>query len=183
MSAQLVAEGTASPADVFLTENSPAIAQVERAGLLPCPRADVDIPEQYRPASGAWTGFVARSTVLVYNTDLVDPAELPDSILDLADPEWAGRISFSPTGADFQAIVAAVLDLEGEDATRAWLAGIKANGTVYDGNNVVLQSVDSGESEIGIIYHYYWYRDQAENGDVSDNSELYFFGDQTPAPS
>lgn len=182
MSAQLVAEGDASPADVFLTENSPAMAQVEKAGLfseLP-DTAVADIPAQYRPRSGLWTGFVARSTVLVYNTDQVSPDELPDSILDLADPEWRGRISFSPTGADFQAIVAAVLDLEGEQATRDWLEGIKANGTVYDGNNVVLESVNSGESEVGIIYHYYWYRDQAESGDVSDNSELHFFGDQDP---
>ena len=132
------------------------------------------------PESGLWTGFVARSTVLVYNTDLVDESELPDSIMDLADPEWAGRISFSPTGADFQAIVAAVLEIEGEDATRAWLEGIKENGTVYDGNNVVLESVNSGESEVGIVYHYYWKRDQAEGGDVSDNSELYFFRDQDP---
>lgn len=182
MSAQLVAEGDASPADVFLTENSPAMAQVEQAGLFTeLPAAAVaGIPAQYRPRTGLWTGFVARSTVLVYNTDLVSEDELPDSILDLADPEWRGRISFSPTGADFQAIVAALLDLEGEQATRAWLVGIKANGTVYDGNNVVLESVNSGESEVGIVYHYYWYRDQAESGDVSDNSELYFFGEQDP---
>ena len=182
MSAQLVAEGDASPADVFLTENSPAMAQVEDAGLfteLP-PEAVAPIPAMYRPRSGLWTGFVARSTVLVYNTGLVSEDELPDSILDLADPEWRGRISFSPTGADFQAIVAALLDLEGEPATRAWLEGIKANGTVYDGNNVVLESVNSGESEVGIVYHYYWYRDQAESGDVSDNSALYFFGNQDP---
>ena len=33
MGNQLVAEGDASPADVFLTENSPAMAAVERAGL------------------------------------------------------------------------------------------------------------------------------------------------------
>ena len=89
-------------------------------------------------------------------------------------------MSFSPTGADFQAIVAAVLDLEGEDATRAWLEGLKANGTMYDGNNVVLESVNSGEIAIGIEYHYYWYRDQAESGENSDNSELYFFGNQDP---
>jgi iron(III) transport system substrate-binding protein len=167
---------------VFLTENSPAMAQVEQAGLfakLP-QEAVAPIPAMYRPRSGLWNGFVARSTVLVYNTDLVSEDELPDSILDLADPEWKGRISFSPTGADFQAIVAAVLDLEGEQATREWLEGIKANGTTYDGNNVVLESVNSGESEVGIIYHYYWYRDQAESGDVSDNSALYFFGDQDP---
>jgi iron(III) transport system substrate-binding protein len=182
LSAQLVQEGDASPADVFLTENSPAMSAVERAGLFaPLDAAATDpIPAQYRPESGLWTGFVARSTVLVYNPSLISEVELPDSIMDLADPAWAGKIAFSPTGADFQAIVAAVLDLEGEDATRQWLAGLKANGTVYDGNNVVLESVNAGEVPIGIEYHYYWYRDQAESGENSDNTELYFFGDQDP---
>jgi iron(III) transport system substrate-binding protein len=182
LSAQLVQEGEASPADVFLTENSPAMSAVERAGLFaPLDQSATDpIPAQYRPDSGLWTGFVARSTVLVYNPGLVDEADLPDSILDLADPQYAGMVAFSPTGADFQAIVAAVLDLEGEDATRDWLAGLKANGTVYDGNNVVLESVNAGESAIGIEYHYYWYRDQAESGENSDHCELYFFGNQDP---
>ncbi|GEP40270.1 iron ABC transporter substrate-binding protein [Nocardioides psychrotolerans] len=182
MAAQLVQEGDASPADVFLTENSPAMSAVERAGLFAelGEEATAAIPEQYRPTSGLWTGFVARSTVLFYNPDLVDEADLPESILDLADPAYDGLVSFSPTGADFQAIVAAVLELEGEDATRAWLAGLQANGTVYDGNNVVLESVNAGESAMGIAYHYYWYRDQAESGEVSDNTEVHFFGDQDP---
>lgn len=182
MSNQLVQEGDASPADVFLTENSPAMSQVEAAGLFDKLPADLvaPIPEAFRPRSGLWTGFVARSTVLVYNTDKVQASDLPASIMDLADPEWAGRISFSPTGADFQAIVAAVLELEGEDATRAWLEGLKANGTVYDGNNVVLEAVNSGESEVGIVYHYYWERDRAENGDVSDHSQQYYFSNQDP---
>ncbi len=182
LAAQLMQEGDASPADVFLTENSPAMSAVEGAGLFaPLDEAAVEpIPAQYRPESGDWTGFVARSTVLAYNTSMVDEADLPDSIMDLADPEYAGMISFSPTGADFQAIVAAVLDLEGEKATQEWLDGLKANGTTYDGNNVVLESVNAGESAIGIIYHYYWYRDQAEAGDNSDNTELSFFGNQDP---
>ncbi|HEX5087794.1 MAG TPA: iron ABC transporter substrate-binding protein [Nocardioides sp.] len=182
LAAQLMQEGKASPADVFLTENSPAMSAVERAGLLaPLDAKATDpIPSQYRPESGLWTGFVARSTVLVYNPSLISEADLPASLMDLADPEYAGKVSFSPTGADFQAIVAAVLDLEGEDATRQWLEGLKANGTTYDGNNVVLEAVNSGESAIGIEYHYYWYRDQAESGDNSDNSRLYFFGNQDP---
>jgi len=180
LSAQLVTEGEASDADVFLTENSPAMSQVEREGLFSELPADIvaPIPEQFRPTSGLWTGFVARSTVLMYNTDLVDESELPTSILDLAEPEWAGRISFSPTGADFQAIVAAVLELEGEEVTRDWLQGIKDNGTVYDGNNVVLEAVNAGESEVGIAYHYYYYRDQQEAGEVSDNTALHFFRNQ-----
>jgi len=182
LSNQLVQEGSKSPADVFLTENSPAMAQVEQAGLLQKLPNDVvaPIPAQYRPASRDWTGFVARSTVLVYNKTEIKPSQLPTSLLDLADPEWKGKISFSPTGADFQAIVAAMIDLEGEAATKTWLEGLKANGTTYDGNNVVLEEVNSGESEVGIIYHYYWYRDQAESGDNSDNSALYFFGHQDP---
>lgn len=182
LSNQLVQEGDASPADVFLTENSPAMSQVEAAGLFEKLPDDLvaPIPALYRPTSGLWTGFVARSTVLVYNTDTVKESDLPDSLLDLADPEWKGRLSFSPTGADFQAIVAAVLELEGRDATLAWLEGIKENGTVYDGNNLVLEAVNSGESEVGIVYHYYWERDHKENGDVSDNSAQHYFSGGDP---
>jgi iron(III) transport system substrate-binding protein len=182
LGAQLIQEGKASPADVFLTENTPAMSAVERAGLLaPLDTATTEpIPAQYRPTSGLWTGFVARSTVLVYNPSKISADALPASLLDLAKPEWKGKVSFSPTGADFQAIVAAVLDLKGEAATRAWLEGLKANGTVYDGNNVVLESVNSGEVATGIEYHYYWYRDQAESGENSNDSLLHFFGNQDP---
>jgi iron(III) transport system substrate-binding protein len=179
---QLVAEGDASKADVFLTENSPAMSLVQAEGLFTTlEQGSLDnIPEQYRPDDDSWTGFAARSTVMVYNTERVQPDQLPASLLDLADPEWQGRISFSPTGADFQAIVAAVLALEGEEATAEWLAGLEANGTVYDGNNVVLESVNAGQTDAGVIYHYYWYRDQEEAGDNSDNSKLHFFGNQDP---
>jgi iron(III) transport system substrate-binding protein len=179
---QLVAEGKRSPADVFLTENSPAMAYVDAKGLFaPLRQETLDrIPAQFRPTDGRWTGFAARSTVLAYNPAKVTEDELPDSLLDLADPAWKGKVSFSPTGADFQAIVAGVLALKGEAATKAWLEGLKENGTVYDGNNVVLKSVNAGEVATGIIYHYYWYRDQEEAGDNSDHTRLHFFGNQDP---
>jgi iron(III) transport system substrate-binding protein len=179
---QLVQEGDASPADVFLTENSPAMSLVDNAGLFT--KVDQEtldlIPPDYVPANDNWIGFMGRSTVAMYNKDALTEKEMPDSILDFADPEWAGRISYSPTGADFQAIVSAVLELEGEEATRQWLAGLAENGTEYTGNDVVLESVNSGEVDAGIAYHYYWYRDQEEAGDHSDNTELHFFGDQDP---
>jgi iron(III) transport system substrate-binding protein len=179
---QLVQEGSASKADIFLTENSPGMTLVAEKDLFkPLPEKVLDqIPANYRPSDGSWTGFAGRATVFVYNTEQLTEAELPKSLMDLAEPEWKGRISFSPTGADFQAIVSAVLATEGEEATKEWLAGLKANGTVLDGNNVVLQNVDDGEVEGGIIYHYYWYRDQEENGENSDDSQLHFFGNQDP---
>ena len=178
----IIQEGDQSPADVFLTENSPAMSLVDSRGLFaPLDQQTLaQVPGQFSPSNGHWMGFAARSTVLIYNTDTVSEDELPQSILELAEPEWDGRVAFSPTGADFQAIVSAVLDLEGEAATAAWLEGLAANGEVYDGNNVVMEAVDAGEVDIGIIYHYYWYRDQQEAGEHSSRSSLYFFDDQDP---
>jgi iron(III) transport system substrate-binding protein len=179
---QLVAEGSASPADVFLTENSPAMALVEQAGLFaPVDQTTLDqVPEAYRPSTGAWTGIAARSTVFVYNPTLLSEAELPASLLDLQNPEWQGRWAASPTGADFQAIVSALLALDGEDATRAWLAGMKTNFLPYQGNRSVMAAVNAGEVPAGVIYHYYWFGDQANTGENSQNVVLHYFRGQDP---
>src|SRR3954465_14546539 len=179
---QLVAEGGASPADVFLTENSPAMAAVERAGLF----ADLDaetlnqVPPQYRPASGKWTGVAARTTVFVYNKAKLQPDQLPKSLLDLEQPGWKGRWGAPPTKADFQAVVAALLQLKGEAATAQWLAGMKANAVVYNDNIATLKAVNAGEVDGGVIYHYYWFRDQAKTKEMSGNTALHYFRNQDP---
>jgi iron(III) transport system substrate-binding protein len=179
---QIVQEGEASPADVFLTENSPAIDVLDREGLLaPLDRATLDqVGEQFRPSSGTWTGFAARSTVLVYNPQQLPESELPASILELADPEWEGRVGIAAGGADFQAIVSAVLALRGEDETRAWLEGLERNADVYQSNTAVMTAADEGEIDAGVMYHYYWYRDQAENALRGDDAALHFFGNADP---
>ncbi|HET7305920.1 MAG TPA: iron ABC transporter substrate-binding protein, partial [Segeticoccus sp.] len=178
---QIVQEGEQSPADVFLTENSPAMDLVASKGLFSTVnnKALQQIPDRYVPSDHKWTGFAARSTVLAVN-DKLPQSRVPDSIMDLADPTWKGRIGFSPAGADFQAIVSAVLDLKGEQATEQWLEGLKENGKVYDGNTAVMTAVNDGEIDAGIIYHYYWYGDQAESGENSDHVKLHYFGHQDP---
>lgn len=182
MANQIVQEGDASPADVFATENSPAMTLVDsRTGFTPLEAATLEqVPARYRAPNRHWTGFAARATVLVHDKRAVRPSALPRSILDLASPEWKGRVGYSPTGADFQAIVSAVLALEGEAATKRWLAGLKANARAYQGNSTVMKAVNDGAVDTGIIYHYYWYQDQAEAGDNSDNTALHFFGDEDP---
>lgn len=179
---QIVQEGAASPADVFLTENSPAMSLVENAGLLaPVDAATLaDIPTQYRPASGDWTGIAARSTVMVYNPALISADQLPSSIMDLQKPEWKGRWAASPTGADFQAIVSAILQEKGEDATSAWLTAMKENASPYKGNSTVMKAVNAGEIPLGVIYHYYWFIDQAKTKENSANTKLAYFGPQDP---
>jgi len=179
---QLIAEGDASPADVFLTENSPAMAAVEHAALF----ADLDaetinqVPSQYRPASGKWTGVAARTTVFVYNKARLQPDQLPKSMLDLEQPAWKGRWGGAPAKADFQAIVSALLQLKGEQATAQWLAGMKTNAVVYNDNIATMKAVNAGEVDGGIIYHYYWFRDQAKTKADSGNTELHYFKNQDP---
>jgi iron(III) transport system substrate-binding protein len=118
--------------------------------------------------------------VLAWNPSLIGEDELPASILDLADPRWKDQVGIAAGGADFQAIVSAVLALRGDEATRDWLAGLEQNAQVYQSNTAVMQAVDEGEVEVGVMYHYYWYRDQAENGLVGDDAELHYFKNEDP---
>jgi iron(III) transport system substrate-binding protein len=182
MSNQIIQEGQASPADVFLTENSPAMAQVENAGLF----ADVDkatvdqVPADFRPSTNKWTGIAARSTVLVYDKNKISEGQLPKSMLDLANPEWKGKWAASPSGADFQAIVSALLELKGEAATKEWLAGMKDNYKSYKGNSTAMKAVNAGEVDAALIYHYYYYGDQAKTAENSKNVTPYYFKNQDP---
>jgi iron(III) transport system substrate-binding protein len=179
---QILQEGANSPADVFLTENSPAMVLVDNAGLFePLPRDILDqIPAEFRPANGHWTGIAARSTVFAYDKTKLDEASLPKSVMDLADPSWKGRWAASPAGADFQAIVAAILSLKGEDATAAWLKGMKENFVSYRGNRAAMAGVNKGEVEGAVIYHYYWFGDQANTKENSGNVALHYFGNEDP---
>lgn len=179
---QILQEGSASPADVFLTENSPAMSMIDNAGLFapvdPSTRAEIEAA--YQPSNGHWIGIAARSTVFAYNKDKLSESDLPHSLLDLANPAWKGRWAASPSGADFQAIVSALLGLKGEAATLAWLKAMKANAVIYRGNNAVLKAVNAGQVDGGVIYHYYYFGDQAKTGENSNNTALYYFKHQDP---
>lgn len=179
---QIVQEGAASPADVFVTENSPAMALVERAGLFaPLPAETLAlVPAEFRPASGHWVGIAARSTVFAYNKNKLTAVNLPQTLLDLAEPRWKGHWGASPSGADFQAIVSALLQIKGEPATAAWLKAMKTNATAFRGNGVAMKAVNAGEISGALIYHYYWFSDQAKTKENSDNTALHYFRGQDP---
>lgn len=182
MANQIVQEGLNSPADVFLTENSPAMVMVEQAGFFSPVNAETlaMIPEQFRPASGMWTGIAARTTLFVYNKDMLSEADLPKTMVDLAKPEWEGRWGAAPAGADFQAIVSALLQLKGSDETASFLAGLRKNALVYRGNFEAMRGANVGEVAGSLIYNYYYFGDQNGTGESSDKLGLHFFGNKDP---
>src|SRR5215212_1457313 len=78
----LVQEGEFSPADVFITENSPAMTLVANNGLF-APVASstlAQVPAQFSSPVGDWAGIAARSTVFVYNPSLLPQSSLPQSL-------------------------------------------------------------------------------------------------------
>lgn len=174
---QILAEGDSSPADVFVTENSPALSLLSSKGrLAPLdPATQAQVPKGFSSGSGDWVGVGARSTVLVYNPSMVPADQLPRSIVDIAQPQWQDRIAVAAGGADFQAIASAVYAVEGDAEAGRWLEGLERNAKIYQSNVAVMKAVNAGEVPAGIIYHYYWYKDRAESGQDSRNTELEFF--------
>jgi iron(III) transport system substrate-binding protein len=158
------------------------MALVDAAGLFAPLDTDTlaQVPEQYRPANGHWIGIAARSTVFAYNKTKLTAGQLPKSLLDLAGPDWKGRWGASPSGADFQAIVGALLELKGEQATADWLKAMKENFKPYRGNSTVMKAVNAGENDGGVIYHYYLFGDRAKTGENSKNVELHYFRNEDP---
>lgn len=182
LASQIEQEGDASPADIVLTENTPPLELLAEKELLSkVDQSTLDeVPSQYSSPSGHWVGVAARETVMVYNPDLLAADELPASILDLAKPEWKGKLAIAPSEPDFVPIVSAIEKLDGEAAAKSWLEGFAANAKHYNDNEGIIAAVDSGQIAAGIINHYYWYEAVAEEGKDKVPSKLHYFGNEDP---
>ncbi len=175
---QLLQEGSSSPADVYLTENSPELEDLEEHGLLAKldPATLAQVPSRYESASGEWAGMALRISALAYDPSLIPAARLPKSLLELAEPRWKGKVALAPTDSDFVPLVGAVIATYGKQAAVNWLSGLKRNGALYQSDESVVAAVNEGDVAVGIINHYYWYRLRLELGASGMHSILYFFG-------
>ena len=173
---QILQEGSHSPADVYLTENSPEMMLLSDHHLLATLPSSItsQIPGQYDSPTGDWVAISLRVSALAYDPARVSASQLPASILDLAKPQWKGKVAFSPTDSDFIPLVGAVIAAYGQPAALDWLRGLKANGTTYADIEAAAAAVNHGQAAVGIINQYYWYRLQLELG-TGTHAKLYFF--------
>jgi iron(III) transport system substrate-binding protein len=183
--ANLVAvQGAHSPADVIYTENSPALQFLQDKGLL----SKVDsgtlsqVPAQDSSAQGDWIGVSARVSVMIYNPALISKSQLPTSILQLANPEYKGKLAFAAGETDFQPIVTAVIKQYGQARALQWLQGVKANAAshIVPDNETITDEVNRGVVAFGVINQYYWYRLRAEIGASGMHSQITYFAPHDP---
>lgn len=181
---QIATEGARSPADVFLTENSPPLESLQAKGLLaPLGKSTLAaVPAADSSPDGDWTGVSARVSVIIYNPALIAASQLPAHVSQLADPQYKGKLALAPGETDFQPIVTAYQRANGTAATLAWLRKIGANaaGHIYPDNETIADEVNRGAAAFGVVNQYYWYRMRAEIGSGAIHSRLAYFAPGDP---
>lgn len=169
-------EGDRTPADVFLSQSPGAVGFLAGKGRLAVLGDDVldAVDPSYRSGEGRWVGLSGRVRTLVYNTELVDEADLPSSVFEVTDERFRGDVAVAPSNGSFQDFVSGLRESKGDEAALAWLKGMVANDAPTYANNVaIVQAVARGEVPMGLVNHYYNARQLAENpGSPTRN---YFF--------
>ena len=170
MAALLMTEGSASPADVFFSQDAGALGAVEGMfAELPAQTLSA-VDSQYSATSGKWVGVTGRVRVVVYNPSLAPTP--PNTIDGLLDPQWSGKIGFAPTNASWQSFVTALRVLRGEAAAEKWLTAFAKNKPVpFEKNGAVRDAVNSGEVALGLVNHYYLLEKIAAEGSSAVNAK------------
>ena len=180
LAATILEEGEDTPASLFFSQDAGALGLLADEGrfeTLPAELLD-RVEERFRDSEGRWVGVTGRARVLAYNTDTVSEDELPESVRDLTDPAWAGRVGWAPENASFQAFITAFRLLDGDDAVRGWLEAMIANGAVNfgDSNSAIVQAIGNGEIDAGLVNHYYLYAVGREAGEGFPVANHFFAG-------
>lgn len=176
LAAQILEEGENSPADVFLSQDAGALGAVAGSELL----TELDekllerVASNYRAPSKDWVAITGRARVFAYAPDRV--TTLPASVDELVDSKWNGRLAIAPTNSSFQAFITAMIQTRGEAATETWLRALQKNSPkLYEKNSLIVQAIDAGDVDAGLVNHYYTWEVSEELG-RGINVKNAFFG-------
>jgi len=151
---RLLAEKNNPQADVFWSNEPVRTLVLKNRGVLaPYKSASADgIPAVFKDPEGDWTGFSARSRVIVYNTKVVKPEDAPKSVLDLTDTKWKGQVAIAdPRFGTTSFHVAALYAELGDQRADEFFRKLKANDVkIVSANSVVRDMVARGEVKIGL---------------------------------
>ena len=174
--ALILEEGDNTQADVFFGVGGAALGALSRGGAF----VEIDqqilnlVPAKFRSVNNDWVGTSGRARIMVYNKENVN--RIPTSVMELAGNEWKDRIAIAPSYGSFQAFVTAMRVIEGDDATLEWLKAMSENALIFNKDEEVMEAVESGTADAGLVNHYYFYRRGVEDGFENLVSDAAFFG-------
>ncbi|MFK7160646.1 iron ABC transporter substrate-binding protein [Marinospirillum sp. MEB164] len=173
-------EGRRTPADVYWGQDAGAMGAVSRANLLAQLPANIyeDLPGIYKSVTGNWVATSGRARVFAYSTTRTTAADHPQSIFDLTDERFRGRVGWAPGNGSFQSFVTAMRVVHGEDRTLEWLQAMRDNGTkVFRNNTVQLPAIADGEIDYALVNNYYLPRITANDANFPVNQGFFAEGD------
>jgi len=175
LAAQILEEGENIRADVYFGQDAGALGALANEGVTKTLPADITdlVATEYKSVYGQWVGVSGRGRVFVYDPSKIE--QVPSSYKDLMDPSWKGRIGIAPTNASFQAFITAIRVLEGDEAAIDFLAAMKENSVLFEKNSIILQAVQDGVVDAGLVNHYYWWELAAEIGEENMIPEIAWF--------
>jgi iron(III) transport system substrate-binding protein len=151
---RIVAEAGNPQADVFWSGDPVRPLLLVKRGLVRpyvSPNASA-VPDVFKATDGSWTGGAARARLLLVNKNRVKLEDMPRSVRDLADPRWKGQTAIAnPLFGTTTMHVAALADVWGDEALKAFLTRLRANGCrIASSNGEVKRLVASGEVAFGL---------------------------------
>lgn len=166
---RLRAEGAQTPADAFFSIDAGTLDLAASEGLLQAVESDVlvkAVPEDLRHPDNLWFGVSQRMRVIAYNPAAVDLAEL-STVEQLADPMWKDRLCLRPATHIYTiSLTGSLIAAYGEEQAQAIVAGWVANNPQYiDSDTRIVETIEAGGCDVGLVNHYYIARKISENPD------------------
>lgn len=177
LGALVLEEGQNTPAQVFFSQDAGVLGALSDADLFTTLPADITdlVPAGLTSTDDTWVGVTGRARVIAYDSEKLSAGEVPTSVDAFTEPEWKGRFAIAPSNASFQSFVTAYRVLNGEDAADRWVQAIAANDPqIFEKNSAIVQAVNDGVVEAGLVNHYYWYRAAAELGAGNMRAQISF---------
>ena len=157
---RLEVEGSATPADLFVTTDVGRLQRAKEAGVLKpvaMPALQSSISETLWDSEHYWYGLTLRARPIIYAKDRVNVDEL-STYEALAGANFEGRLCLrSSQNVYNQSLVAATIHAQGEEATLAWMKGMVNNlaKSPSGGDTDQLKAVAAGVCDLTLANTYY----------------------------
>ncbi|WP_404341087.1 Fe(3+) ABC transporter substrate-binding protein [Pseudoalteromonas mariniglutinosa] len=154
-------EGKHSQADIVLTSNFSALIQLEDLQLTQAINSDIvnrNVPSIFRDSDGQWLALTKRVRNVYSSKQRL--GALPElTYEELADPKYKGKICTRSAKHPYNlGLVASMIAHHGEQNTKVWLEGVKANlARKPQGNDrAQVKAVKEGLCDLALGNSYYF---------------------------